>query len=111
MRQHTEVETTLIASEEITKLINLPNQEKELNSRESPSVNNFKKISNKVNESTFDTIRLEVLKEESDLRIKRQKILIEQDAVIHKIRLEEVKQNLLLAEQKYKLFLKESNQS
>lgn len=30
MRQHTEVETTLIASEEITKLINLPNQEKGL---------------------------------------------------------------------------------
>lgn len=30
MRQHTEVKTTLIASEEITKLINLPNQEKGL---------------------------------------------------------------------------------
>jgi len=64
-----------------------------------------------VNDPTFDTVRLKVLKEESDLRIKRQKILIEQDAMIHKIRLEEVKQNLLLAEQKYKQFLNENNQS
>lgn len=64
-----------------------------------------------MNDPTFDTVRLKVLKEESDLRIKRQKILIEQDAMIHKIRLEEVKQNLLLAEQKYKQFLNENNQS
>ncbi|XP_050066522.1 uncharacterized protein LOC114127601 [Aphis gossypii] len=111
--QHTEIEidSTSLASEEITKLIYFPNQEKELNSRESPCVNNIKKRLSKANDSTFDAVRLKVLKEESDLRIKKQKILIEQDAMIHKIRLEEAKQNLLLAEQKYKQFLNESNQS
>ncbi|CAI6357330.1 unnamed protein product [Macrosiphum euphorbiae] len=83
MGQHIKVETTSIASEAITKLINLPNQDRELNSRESPRVNIFKKISNQTNDSAFDTVRLEVLKEESDLRIKRQKILNEQDAVIY----------------------------
>ncbi|KAL5244036.1 hypothetical protein ACI65C_011446 [Semiaphis heraclei] len=112
-RQHIEIETesTSLASEEMTKLIHFSNQEKELNSRESPCVNNIKKILSKANDSTFDTVRLKVLKEESDLRIKRQKILIEQDAMIYKIRLEEAKQNLLLAEQKFKQFLNDSNQS
>lgn len=49
----------------------------------------------------FDTARLEALNEESKLRIKRQKLLIEQDAIIHSINLEEAKLKLLLIKEKY----------